>query len=78
MIDVSLSQIVLICLGFGLLLVSVTWLITVTRVRQAEKKRVKDVITCRICSVRYEADPAVISPCPACGTPNELDPPSMI
>jgi hypothetical protein len=78
MIDVSLSQIVLICFAFGLLLVSATWLITVTRVRQAEKKQLKDVITCRICGVRYEAEPAATGPCPACGTPNELDPPNTI
>jgi hypothetical protein len=78
MIDVSLSQIVLICFGLGVVLVSITWFITVTRVRHAEKKRVKDVITCRICSVRYEAEPAATSPCPACGTPNELDPPNII
>ena len=78
MIDVSLSQIVLICFAVGILLVSTTWLITVTRVRQAEHKRLKDVITCRICGVRYEAEPAATSPCPACGTPNEMEPPSLI
>jgi len=78
MINVTLSQLVLIYLCFGLSLVTLTWVITVARVNRAEKKRLKDVITCRICSVRYEAEPSASSPCPACGTPNEMEPPTLI
>ncbi len=78
MIDVTISQLVLFCLVLGVGLVSLTWFITVTRVRRAEKKRLQDVFTCRICGVRYEAESNSLSECPACGTPNEMEPPSMI
>ena len=51
-----------------------------TRVRRAEKRRLKGVITCRICGVRYEAEAmeGEMSICPACATPNEVEPPGMI
>lgn len=78
MIEVTLGQLVLLALGLGLVLVSLSWFVGVTRVRRAEQRRMKDVVTCRICGVRYEAEPSVLAPCPACGTPNEMEPPNVI
>ena len=80
MINVTLSQMVMLCFGLGMVLVLLSWLFGSTRVRRAEKRRLKGVITCRICGVRYEAEAmeGEMSICPACATPNEVEPPGMI
>ena len=78
MINVTLSQLVLLCLGLGLILVTLSWLLGSARVRRAEKRQLKGVVTCRICGVRYEADQDTPSICPSCATPNEPEPPAMI
>ncbi len=77
MIDVTLSNLILVCLAAGLGLVMLWWIVGVRGVRRTEKKRLQGVVTCRICGVRYESDTDV-SACPACGTPNELQPPVII
>jgi NADH:ubiquinone oxidoreductase subunit 3 (subunit A) len=78
MINVTLSQLVLLCFAIGLVMVTISWLLGSTRVRRAEKKRLKGVVTCRICGVRYEADEDKPSACPSCQTPNDPEPPNMI
>ena len=78
MINVTLSQMVLLCFVLGLLLVLLSWVFGAARVQRAEKRRVRGVITCRICGVRYEAEQGETSTCPACATPNESEPPGMI
>lgn len=78
MINVTLSQMVLLCLALGLVLVALSWVFGSTRVRRAEKRRMKGVVTCRICGVRYEADESAPSTCPSCATPNDNEPPGVI
>lgn len=78
MINVTLSEMLLICLALGLLLVVLSWFFGATRVRRAEKRRLRGVVSCRICGVRYEAEEGAQSTCPACATPNDSEPPSLI
>lgn len=78
MINVTLSQMVMLCLALGLVLVAVSWTSGVIRVRCAERRRQRGVITCRICGVRYETEEGISSVCPACATPNENEPPGVI
>lgn len=80
MINVTLSQLLLVCLSIGLVLVFFSWLFGSSRVRRAEKRRMKGVVTCRICGVRYEGEgeDGSTTTCPACATPNEMEPPGMI
>jgi hypothetical protein len=79
MIAVSLGTLILLMLAVGLALVLVLWLSGVSGVHRVEKQKHQGLITCRICSVRYEEAPhateaSSVSICPACGTPNESKP----
>lgn len=78
MINVSLSELVLIILAAGLVLVIVGWVISTIRARRREVQRRKGVILCRICGVRYEGGNEDMTICPACETPNESRPPDLI
>lgn len=84
MIPISLGGLILMSMVMGIVLVFALWVIGVTGVRRTERRRYKGVVTCRICSVRYEAESNQASPdddvttCPACGTPNELKPPVIM
>jgi rRNA maturation endonuclease Nob1 len=74
MINVSLSELVLIVLALGVALVGMWWVIGVTGVKRAEIRKHKGVVMCRICGVHYEVEGEDISTCPACGTLNERKP----
>lgn len=78
MIGVSFGELMLVCVGLGVAFVSLWWVLAVRRVHKAETQKHAGVITCRICSVRYEPSSGDVSVCPACGTPNELQPPGII
>lgn len=78
MIGVSFGELMLVCVGLGVVFVSVWWALAVHRVSRAETQKHAGVITCRICSVRYEPGHDEVTPCPACGTPNEMQPPGII
>jgi len=78
MIGVTLGELMIVCVALGVCFVSVWWLVAVSRVREAESRKHQGVITCRICGVRYETTSGDLSTCPACGTPNELQPPGGI
>ncbi len=78
MINVSLSELVLIVLAAGVLLVVAGWVISTIRARRRELQRRKGVILCRICGVRYEGGSEDMTICPACETPNESRPPDLI
>lgn len=78
MIGVTLGELMLVCVGLGVCFVSIWWVLAVSRVREVETRKHEGVITCRICSVRYESTNGDLSICPACGTPNELQPPGII
>lgn len=83
MIPISLGGLILVSMAMGIVLVFALWVIGVRGVRRIEKRRFRGVVTCRICSVRYEAEsnqsaPDDVTICPACGTPNELKPQGII
>jgi hypothetical protein len=72
MIDISLGGLILASSLVGLAFVCVDWIIAMGRLQRHEIKRRANVITCRICSVRYEVAPETqLSRCPSCETPNE-------
>jgi Zn finger protein HypA/HybF involved in hydrogenase expression len=75
---VSLGEFVMILCGLGVAAVSVGWLLTNLLIRRQEVERLRGVIQCRICSVRYEAPEGQVTPCPACQTPNENAPSDQI
>lgn len=78
MIGVSFGELMIVCVGLGIGFVSLWWALAVRRVHKVETQKHAGVITCRICSVRYEPSTDEVSICPACGTPNELQPPGVI
>ena len=78
MINVSLSELILLSMAIGLVFVLVGWIVSTVRVRRREVQRRKGVILCRICGVRYEGGGEEMTICPACETPNESRPPDLI
>ena len=78
MINVSLSQLILVCMAIGIVIVVIGWLASTLRQRRREMQRRKGVILCRICGVRYEGGNEDMTVCPACETPNESRPPDLI
>lgn len=78
MIGVSFGGLMLVCVGLGIAFVTLWWALAVRRVRKVETQKHAGVITCRICSVRYEPGKDDVSVCPACGTRNEQQPPGII
>ncbi len=78
MINVSLSELILLSMALGLAIVAIGWLVSSVRVRRREVQRRKGVILCRICGVRYEGGNEDMTICPACETPNESRPPDLI
>ncbi|MDB6074159.1 MAG: hypothetical protein JWO89_1799 [Verrucomicrobiaceae bacterium] len=78
MINVSLSELILLSMALGLAIVVIGWLVSSIRVRRRELQRRKGVVLCRICGVRYEGGNEDMTICPACETPNESRPPDLI
>ncbi|MDB6140854.1 MAG: hypothetical protein JWO94_3926 [Verrucomicrobiaceae bacterium] len=78
MINVSLSELILLSMAIGLVIVVIGWMVSTVRVRRREVQRRKGVILCRICGVRYEGGSEDMTICPACETPNESRPPDLI
>ncbi len=74
MINVSMSQLVLIIMVAGMVMVGLWWALGVASVRRAETRKRKGVIMCRICGVHYEVEEEDITTCPACKTVNERRP----
>jgi hypothetical protein len=78
MINVSLSELILLSMALGLTIVVIGWVVSSVRVRRREVQRRKGVVLCRICGVRYEGGNEDMTICPACETPNESRPPDLI
>jgi hypothetical protein len=72
MIQVTLSQLLLLTLGLGLGLFLICWAVMILRGKRHLHRHQPSLITCRICGVRYESPAqSEVSPCPVCATPNE-------
>jgi hypothetical protein len=78
MIPVSLSNLILLGMAFGIVLLGVLWLIAVWRERWGEKRARADLVSCRICGGIYEKIDKKISACPSCGSLNESSRPRPI
>ena len=71
MIKVSLSDLILIGMALGVVLVCVLWVVAVLGERRASRRIRNNVVFCRICGSAYQAANGDISVCPICSTPNE-------
>ena len=72
MIKVSLSDLILIGMALGVVLVCALWVVAVLGDRRTSKRTRSHVVFCRICGSGYPtANGGDISVCPVCGTPNE-------
>ena len=72
MIKVSLSEIILIGMALGVILVCALWVVAVLGERRANRRIRDNVVFCRICGSAYQtANGNDTSVCPICNTPNE-------
>lgn len=71
---VTLGEFILVLCALCVGAVAFGWTLTNLLIRRQEEERLRGVIQCRICSVRYEAPEGRVTPCPACQTPNENGP----
>ncbi len=72
MIKVSLSDLILIGMAFGVLLVCALWVVAVLNERRLNRRIRDNVVFCRICGSAYQTLSGVeTSLCPICKTPNE-------
>ncbi len=79
MIQVTLTNLVLLGMVVGVVLLGSIWLVAVWRERRDESKVRKDLVGCRICGHVYEnADRRPVSACPQCGSLNEQTKPKPI
>ena len=74
----TLGEFILLLAVLCLSAVVAGWLFDNTRITRREIRQKKGVILCRICGVRYEAQPGEVTPCPSCQTPNEIGTPDSI
>lgn len=79
MIKVSLSDLILIGMAGGVILVCALWTIAVIRDRRLNRRIRSNIVFCRICGSAYHNEnPSDISVCPVCQTPNERNTMSAI
>ena len=72
MIKVSLSDLILIGMALGVVLVCGLWVIAVLGERRTSKRVRDNVVFCRICGSAYQpTSGGDTSVCPVCNTPNE-------
>lgn len=71
MIKVSLSDLILIGMALGVLLVCVLWILAVLGERRLHRRSRAQVVFCRICGSAYQITNVDVSVCPVCNTPNE-------
>jgi hypothetical protein len=78
MIPVSLSELIMLGMALGIVLLGVLWLIAVWRERREEKRAHANLVSCRICGRVYEMAGQKITACPSCGSLNESSRPRPI
>lgn len=73
MIKVALSDLILIGMALGVVLVCALWVVAVLGERRANRRSSSNVVFCRICGSAYQTGGVAneISVCPICRTPNE-------
>ena len=73
MIKVTLSDLILIGMALGVVLVCALWVVAVLGERRTNRRIKSNVVFCRICGSAYQpaGAPNEISVCPVCRTPNE-------
>ena len=73
MIKVTLSDLILIGMALGVVLVCALWIVAVFGERRTNRRMSSNVVFCRICGSAYQTTGATnqISICPVCKTPNE-------
>lgn len=72
MIQVTLGQLVFVCLGAMLALIFGAWILSESRRRRREHLAFRTVLRCSMCGFEFEDHTAgAIAPCPRCGTLNE-------
>lgn len=73
MIKVTLSDLILIGMALGVVLVCALWVIAVLGERRMNRRIKSNVVFCRICGSAYQTVGGTheISVCPICKTPNE-------
>lgn len=79
MIQVSLTNLILLSMCACVALLTLFWLFAVVRERLFEKRARHDLIHCRICGSIFEnTAKQQVMHCPACGSQNEAVRPSPI
>jgi hypothetical protein len=79
MIQVSLTNLVLLGMAVGVVMLGCIWVVAVWRDRRYENRIRQDLVCCRICGHVYEnAERRPVSACPQCGSLNEPTKPKPI
>ena len=79
MIEVSLSNLLILGMVIGLAMLGLIWLMAVTRQRRFERRAREDLVSCRICGNIYEnVQKQNLTACPRCGSLNEALKPKPI
>jgi predicted Zn-ribbon and HTH transcriptional regulator len=79
MIQVTLTNLMLLGMAIGVVMLGIIWLIAVWKERYGERRIRQDLVCCRICGHVYEnAEKRRLSACPQCGSLNEPTKPKPI
>ena len=79
MIKVSLSDLILIGMALGVVLVCTLWVVAVIRDRRLSQRIRNHTVFCRICGSAYQTESTTeVTVCPVCKTPNEKNTMSAI
>ena len=79
MIKVSLSDLILIGMALGVVLVCALWVFAVIRDRRYSLRIRNNTVFCRICGSAYQTESSNdVTLCPVCKTPNEKNTMSAI
>ncbi len=80
MISISLSQLILLCMIPGMIVIGLWWLFAVWRDRRRDRILRLAVLRCRICGCAYPAPSSdeEISHCPSCQSANVQEPQHII
>ena len=79
MIQVTLTNLILLGMAVAVGLLTLFWLIAVIKERRHEQRARQDLIHCRICGSIFEYTAKLkVMHCPSCGSQNEAVKPSPI
>ncbi len=79
MIEVSLTDLMLVSVTAAVTLLGIFWLVAVAKERRQENQARQDLVSCRICGNIYENQAkSKVTACPRCGSLNEAMKPKPI